>query len=58
MPLLTFEEQRDLGIAPPLGPPPSYAAAHDEEEERDAPPRKWFHYFPTGGASLKLPYRH
>ena len=21
----------------------------DEEEEKDAPPRKWFHYFPTCG---------
>ena len=49
MPLLTFDEQRDPNIVPPLGPPPSYAAAHDEEEEKDAPPRKWFHYFPTCG---------
>ncbi|KAJ3558008.1 hypothetical protein NM688_g1169 [Phlebia brevispora] len=47
MPLLTFDEQRDLNYVAPLGPPPSYAAAHDVEEERDAPPRKWYHYFPT-----------
>ncbi|KAI0345953.1 zf-DHHC-domain-containing protein [Trametopsis cervina] len=44
-PLLEFDSGDPLAAAQP--PPPSYAAAHDDEEEKDAPPRKWFHYFPT-----------
>ena len=44
----------DFGPAP-LPPPPSYAAAHDEEEEKDAPPLRWYHYFPTGRTSILCP---